>query len=54
VRDEREHRVDLERRFLDFAVLALSRPIGTANAILYVRGVLSADLSHCIRSMTGQ
>ncbi|MGX1675751.1 hypothetical protein [Streptomyces sp. NPDC055400] len=37
-----------------FAVLALSLPIGPAGAILYVRGVLGADLSHYIRSMTGQ
>jgi hypothetical protein len=37
-----------------FAVLALSLPIGLAGAILYVRGVLSANLSHYVRSMTGQ
>lgn len=37
-----------------FAVLALSLPIGMADMILYVRGVLSANLSHYVRSMTGR
>ncbi|MFC9461031.1 hypothetical protein [Streptomyces sp. NPDC056983] len=37
-----------------FAVLALSLPVGLAGAILYVRGVLSANLGHYIRTMTGQ
>ncbi|MEU6659889.1 hypothetical protein [Streptomyces sp. NPDC046821] len=36
-----------------FAVLALSVPVGLAGAVLYVRGVISANLSHYIRSMTG-
>ncbi|MFD3478084.1 hypothetical protein [Streptomyces sp. NPDC058695] len=37
-----------------FAVLALSFPIGMAGAILCVHGVLGANLSHYVRSMTGR
>ncbi|RVU22529.1 hypothetical protein EOT10_21435 [Streptomyces antnestii] len=36
-----------------FAVLALSVPIGLVGAVFYVRGVITANLSHYVRSMTG-
>ncbi|MFF2474831.1 hypothetical protein [Streptomyces sp. NPDC058066] len=56
MRDERKYRDDLERRFLDNALRTRTRGFRllVVAALIYVRGVLSANLGHYIRTMTGQ